>query len=487
MPAIPADAHTAEAGQPGSPAGWLGGTWEETPELTWPADVAVYDKMGRTDGQVAAVFRAITLPILAANWHLGTEGVDPRVVAFVAAELGLTPNRAAVARRRRHGIVWRDYLRHALLCLRYGHMPFEVVHQVDAPGADLAGIAGLPPLVAHLRKLAPRMPRSLSAIDVAPDGGLVGIRQLVTVPAGRDSRAPAWSASWSASTVEERPIPVAWLVMHTNDREGGDWRGTSILRASYKNWLIKDQLLRLGPMAVERNGMGLPVVTFDDQAGGSEHKALELARAARAGEDAGAALPAGYTLQLMGVTGSTKDELPLIHYHDQQIGKNTLAMFLDLGHDNGARSLGDTFVDFFALAQNAVADEHAETATEHVVRDLVALNFGDDEPYPPVLHDEISAEAALRPADLAALVAAGVVLPDDDLDAEIRRRFRLPAPNPVDVDVPAGPVPPPPSGRPLPPPGRRNATQLAESTARLAAAAENDRRARDAGQAAAAG
>jgi len=108
------------------------------------------------------------------------------------------------------------------------------------------------------------------------------------------------------------------------------------------------------------------------------------------------------------------------------MGRNALAMFLDLGHDRGARSLGETFVDFFLLALEAVASYVAEIVTEHVVRDFVEVNFGQDEAYPEVGFDRVTGESPLTAEALKALVEAGVVTPDDDLETEVRRRHRLP-------------------------------------------------------------
>lgn len=414
-------------------------TFEETAELRWPNDVIVYDRMRRTDAQTASTLRAVTLPIRRTRWSIVGENVRPEVRRFVEVELGLTPEGQGRRRRRRQGIVWDEFLQHALLMLPMGHMAFEQVYDVDEVGPELEDVAGqLPPLVAHLRKLGPRLPRTITRWEVATDGALEAIHQFVTQPDGH---------------TEDVRIPVDRLVMFTNDREGSDWTGSSVLRASYKHWLIKDTLIRLGPLVVERNGMGFPVVTYPG--GGDQSIALDLARSARAGEEAGGALPEGYVLEFVGVKGTLKDELPLLTYHDQAIGRNLLAMVLDLGHDAGARSLGTVFADLLAGAENSVISNVEETVTEYVIRDLVALNFGQDEAYPELVGEEVSAEAALSAEDLQRLVEAGVILPDRDLEADQRRRYGLPnLPDPEEFgpgeddphlrNEPGAPPPPPP-------------------------------------------
>lgn len=453
----------AELGHPGlgsgpGPTSVTGATWvdewEETPELRWPQSVVVFDRMRRTDAQTRAVHLAVTLPMRRATWAVGRDGVDPRVADAVELNFGLVPERRGQARRRRQGISWDDYLRHLFLDLVFGHMPFEQVYDVGPPPPALEG-RNLPNPMASLRKLGPRMPRSLTGIDVARDGGLEAVRQLVIPPGEMVPR--------------ERRLEVDRLVYHCNEREGAEWRGQSLYRSSYKHWLIADALHRIGPMAVERNGMGLPVVTYDPAMGGTRAMALAIARDFRAGDQAALAVPEGYTVQLLGVQGAVRDELPLLRYHQEANGRNALAMFLNLGHDRGARSLGDTYVDFFTLSLNALSAQEEETITEYAVRDFVVKNFGEDEPYPPVLCEEITPDQVLNPTDLAALVAAEVIIPDAEFRADVRRRYGYPVEEPtevpdwspwegvVDVPAPDGTTPPPgppagPPAAPAPPP-----------------------------------
>jgi hypothetical protein len=427
--------------------GWLE-TFEEAPELRWPNDVIVYDRMRRSDAQVASTLRACNLPIRRTRWSVVGDNVRPEVRRFVEVELGLTPERDGRRRRRRQGIVWDDFLTHALLMLPLGHMAFEQVYLVDEAGPELEDVASVFPAgagqVIHLRKLAPRLPRTITRWELAADGGVDAIHQQVYRPDG---------------TSTDVAIPIDRLVLYVNDREGSDWTGTSVLRSAYKHWLIKDTLIRLGPLTVERNGMGLPTVTYP--AGGDEVTALAIATKARAGEEAGVALPDGYILRFEGVSGTLKDELPLLKYHDEAIGRNVLAMILDLGHDAGARALGTVFADLFANSLNAIVANIEETTTEHVIRDLVELNFGPDEAYPELAAEEIAADAALSPEALQQLVDAGVVLPDRDLEGWARSRYGLPdLPDPEEfgepTDDPHGRNTPgqiPEGGPPATPPG----------------------------------
>lgn len=448
-PALTRELGTALADPAATPPGGTD-AFESTPELQWPLNLAVFDKMRRTDSQMRAVGRAAKNPIQGTGWAIprplvttvaedlardrvtglgNTAGdVDPRVRAHVEAELGLAVDAQGRRRARRGGVSWDDTLRHLLLMLDFGHMPLEQVYQPGPPDTPVPQ-----PTVNHLHKLAPRMPRTLAGVDVAADGGLAGIRQYVV----RDKK-----------TVEV-PIPVDRLVMFTLDREGGNWLGESIYRSAYKHWLIKDVLIRVAASAVDRTGMGLPVVFYpagEANEASNRSRALKMARELRVGDDAGVGLPTGWEIKLLGVEGSVVDALPWVKYHDQAASRSALQMVLDLGHDRGAQSLGETFVDLLLLAGGAIITQIEDTLTEHVIRDLVRINFSEDEPYPPIVADPLDAKSAPTAEALAALAAAGLIdAADPPVQDAVHRRYGLPAPSRGSLlpgtgtpDVPAG-------------------------------------------------
>jgi hypothetical protein len=418
---------TGELGAPGitsSIEGWLD-TWETTQELLWPNSILIYEAM-RHDAHLEGCLDATTLPIERSTWDLTPESIaecKPEVVQLVREDLGLAV-KGTHLRRPRGGVVFGDYLRHALLELPFGHMVFEQVYDL---------IDGR----ARLRKLAPRMPRTIIGWDIAPDGGLRAVRQHV----------PRANGFWD--TVD---IPVDRLVLFARRQEGSDPTGRSIFRSSFIHWEAKQKLIRLDAMAVERNGMGIPQVTFDGQTV-TKAEALDVASKLRSGEAAGVAFEEGTAnLEIKGTTGSVREALPSIKYHDQEMSRRMLAMFLDLGQDNGARSLGETFVDFFVMSLQATADHIADVTNEHVIRDLVELNYGPDEPYPLIRCDEITADTDLTAEALKQLADGGYIIPGPELEAFLRKRYKMPTetlapaapavddPAPIIVDGPSEPA-----------------------------------------------
>ena len=387
-------------------------TFETNPDLMWPKSLNVYDKMRREDAQVGSVLRAVTLPIRSAAWVIDPNGAREEVVDFVATNLGLNVKGKDPIQplRTRGRFSWGEHLRLALLELVYGHSFFEQVYRIEGDRA-------------HLAKLAWRPPRTISDIKVARDGGLISIVQDGILGLGDGGGVT---------------IPVSRLVAYVNDREGGNWLGQSLLRPAYKNWLLKDRMLRAQALTVERNGLGVPVYTGapvpesanpterDTWEKSEKEAGLKLATGFRAGEAAGASIPHGATLELKGVTGKLPDTDQPIRYHDEQIARAVLAHFLNLGTETGSWALGSTFANFFTDSLNAVAEHVAEVTQQHVVEDLVDINWGETEPAPRIIVDPIGSEQPATAEAIAALVDAGIIRPDEPLEAFMRSAYGLP-------------------------------------------------------------
>lgn len=349
---------------------WKDLTNEATPELRWPLSVDVFDRMRRQDAQVSSVLRAATSPIVRTQWRVDGRGCAPEVTQLVAENLGLPIVDAdsedfTAQLRGRDRFSWDDHVRLALLMLPFGHSYFEQVYRYDEPTGQY-----------RLRKLGPRLPRSISKVNVARDGGLVSIEQY-------------GSLGDLAGGVE---IKVNRLVAYVLEREGGNWLGQSILRSAYKNWLLKDRALRTWSTLIDRQGLGVPVYTAAPGEA-SLDAGQEIAEDMRAGDNAGAAIPNGANIDLLGVTGDLPDAEKFVQYHDAQIARSALGHFLNLGSQTngqvGSYNLGSVFADTFHLGLDAVAEQIRTTANAHIIEDLVDINFGPSVPAPRLVYDPI--------------------------------------------------------------------------------------------------
>ena len=102
-----------------------------------------------------------------------------------------------------------------------------------------------------------------------------------------------------------------------------------------------------------------------------------------------------------------------------------------MGHDSGARSLGETFLKVALRASQEIADLIADTFTEHVIRDLVELNWGEGTPYPVLSPGDIVANGDTDSAVLVDLAGAGLITPDAELEKHLRAQHGLPELDPT--------------------------------------------------------
>lgn len=384
----------------------------EPPAWQWPQRVHTVNRM-RNDAQVDSLTNSLTMPVMRLDWMLNPNGARDEVVQQISTDLGInikgSNDPAPRSRRRfRHD----DHLAHALLALWYGHMFFEQVP--DLGRFDLAKDGW------RLRKLAPRMPGSISKIHVAKDGGLAGITQL-----GYHPSVAARRRGLGLLAMEVPQIPVEALAAYVWRREGANWFGRSMLRPLYSPWTLKDRALRVDALKNERFGMGIPVVSTPE--GGDPVQSARLAQAMRASEFGGVGTAPGQNVGVEGVRGSLPDVLASIRYYDESMARAFMAMVVQLGQtQTGSRALGETFSDFFQVLVEAVADWYKSTTNEHVIEDLVDWNWGEDEQAPLIEWAYPQGENALAISELVSMVDSGIIQVDPETEAWVRKRTRLP-------------------------------------------------------------
>lgn len=405
--------------------------WFETelvPDLKWPLCLNVYRRMPREDSRVWSVLSAIKLPIRRTAWFIDPNGADDEVVKFVAANLGLPirgdgggdSDQTGAAKKKlatkgfqQGRFNFGEYLNEALSNLRYGHAVFEQVYcdaRTVMPGTLGNGRVAL-------RKLAARPQSTIAKWNVARDGGLVSIEQ--------DPPAGSGFALMGANVV----VPIKNLVIHRNEPEPGLWIGNSLLRPSYKHWILKDELMRIEAAAARRNGLGLPVFTTAPEDSGDQTKVDaygDMARRATASSQSGIGLPYGAKAELMGVQGNLPDLRLAIEYHDRMIAVAGLAHHLNLDGKGGSYALASVQGDTFTQADNAIMFSFVDEANAYVMEDLVLANFGQDRGLPLISPDEVGSRQDATAAAIALLIQAEALTPDAALEAWIRQQLGVP-------------------------------------------------------------
>lgn len=285
-------------------------------------------------------------------------------------------------------------------------MFFEQIYEVDEDGKE------------HLVKLAPRMPLTLESIEVDRDGGLKGIKQR--------------STHYDTDIF----IPVDRLVAYVYEPRDSSWVGSSILRPTYKHWVIKDELIRLEISGLDRNSMGIPVYkgsNLTNDPAGDLQAGQEIVENIRAGDNTGASIPAGSDLMLMGVNGQLQSPQSAIRYHEEMIKKAALAHFMNLSGEGGSYSLASEQSQLFYQSLQSIADWIGETATQYIVQDLIEIAYPDYEgAIPRIVCEQITLRNNLTAQELAVLVQNKVLLVDSVLEEHVRRLYNLPPKKPLE-------------------------------------------------------
>lgn len=355
---------------------------EQVPQLRWPRSIDTYAAMA-TDPQVAALKRAVALPVRRYRIELDPNGMDPVWAEALADDLDLpvrgsteqTPGRSPLRFSARRHLV------RALSFLDYGHSAFEIAGQIDEQSRW------------RLTDLQPIPQRTIARPYVDRAGRLERIEQ------------------WDTGAGGQTPLPADHLVFYTWGGEPGDPLGESMLRPLWRPYGIKDRALRLDLMKHERNSMGIPVGWVDEHATSRDADAMDDVLAAMAaGEDAYVRLQRGQDFRLRGVEGQTTAPRELAEYCDREMGRALLAMVLHAGqtgagtltsaetHDGYLRMFHDVVVDAFCdqLSQQACSRWALWNGIDPVARVVWARDEElDGEPSEP-------ADVAERPASVAA-------------------------------------------------------------------------------------
>ncbi len=365
---------------------------EYNPDLRGSKAIAVYDKMRRSDSRVKATLSACMLPIRAISWTITPASEEKRDIEIAQKlEMNLFEGMS---------ITWDSFLYHTLLMLVYGWFAFEKAWQVD--GGQY-----------RWQKLAPRLPSTLYKWELDETGGLKGIIQFTM----RNDR------------YEFIPIPAEKLLVFTNDKEGANFEGISILRSAYQNWYYKSNLYRIDGIAAERHALGIPYFKHPTDAKKEDKDRIdEIGQRLYAHEQAYIRLAEGYEFKVEGLSGTIKDIMPSIEHHNREISGAVLADFLALGAGSvGSWALSNDKSSFFLMALESVVKNISDTFNRYAIKQWVDFNFEGVEQYPQLtassLERRVIGEYSKAVTDL---VTAGVLGASVDVENTLRDLLGLP-------------------------------------------------------------
>ncbi len=354
----------------------------------------------RNDGEVSGVLSRITMPLLAADWHVEPNKDDPggeEVAAFVEETL------------MRSSINWEDFIRQSLLMLTYGFMAFEKVWGVDSKGRQVYA------------KLAPRLPTTVWKFNFDERNELASLTQRV----------------YTSKGYETPTIPVEKLVLFVFGREGDNYWGRSILRPAFGHWEYKQQIMWVDAASIERFGMGVLEMHATEQISDQDKEAAEaIAREFRSHERSYLFTGHNVTATFHYPPSGTSRAVDSIKYHDAQIGRSALQEWAQLGaSESGSRSLGDTKVNFAMIALQGTAKVMESVFDVQIVPELVRRNFGSRS-IPKVRIEDLDKMTGDQLANiLKPLTEVRLIVPDKPIREHLRRVLDLPEEDEASQDL----------------------------------------------------
>lgn len=381
----------------------------------------VYREMHDNDPVIGAMLYAIDKVITRLEWHV--EGEDPRTVQFVEECLNDMSDS------------WDSTLQNILSMLTYGWSFHEIVYKVRR------GQTGDPKTQSSYsdnrigwRKWPVRAQETLQEWMIDEHGGIQGMIQMD----------PS-----SGHGLARIPMDKALLFRTTTNRNNPE--GYSLLRNAYRPWFYKRRIEEIEAIGIERDLAGLPMAYVPPEYLSStatpQQKAVlqaitEIVQNVKRNEQEGIVFPAAYDdagnrifdLTLLSASGGRQfDTGAVIQRYDHRIAMTLLSDFLLLGSNQvGSFSLGTAKIDLWTLAVDSIAKSIAEVVNAHAIPRLLKLNAMRVDKLPYLTYGQVNSVELIEVADFVSkLAAAGVIMPDRELEAHLRNMADLPEPEPL--------------------------------------------------------
>ena len=364
-----------------------------------------WDEMRRSESQVAMLMAAIMNPIKAASWTF--EPFDGSEEAKLHADL--------VSTCLKDQIDWDTFLHEALTFLPFGFSLFEVVHNVVHNDERFGTFNGLLHLGFRSQKTIERWNLEKKT------GKILSVDQYVYSDIG-----------------DNVTIDGNFILVFTNQKEGDNYEGISVLRPMFGPWSRKNLYLKLAAIGLEKYAIGVPIGTIP---AGKEStpevgEFREVLANFTSNEVAYITKPEGWNIEIQKSDFDVSKIKDIILLENTEMINSVVANFLALGTNGsgGAFALGSDLSDFFLSGIQSYANLICGVINRMLAPNLVRLNFGPQKGYPKLKCSGINDKAGKELAEIVKMFVDGnVITPDPALQEFLRDTYKLPKAEPVEV------------------------------------------------------
>lgn len=358
----------------------------------------VWDEMRRSEPQVAMLLNAIVNPIRSANWSIQPPKDNEQGelhAEFIEANL-------------KEMIDWPTFMQEVFTLLPFGFSVFEPIHCVVFDHPKFGTFNGLKALAFRGQKTIERWHLEKQT------GFLKGVDQYVYSDIGSNVF-----------------IPGEFLLVFTNQKEGDNYEGISMLRPMYGPWFRKNLYQKLAAIGIEKYAVGTPIGTVPSGKETSEDfAAFKAVLSAYVSHESSYIIkPEGWGIEIQKGEFDADKIKEMILLENSEMVNSVVANFLLLGTggNGGAYSLGTDLSDFFLSGIQGYADLVCGIINRKLIPDLIKMNFGQQESYPTIGCTGINDKAGKEFAEIVTtLIDKKAIKADSPLEKFLREQYKLP-------------------------------------------------------------
>jgi hypothetical protein len=390
----------------------------------------VYREMSDNDPVIGGILRAFEMLIRDIKWYDEPADDTPQADEYAQFITGCRDDMS---------MTWPATIASILTELPFGWSWHEILYKqrVGQDEEDGARRSRYDDNLYGWRKFALRTQESLDRWEFDPSGQVTAMVQVVQGAGGH------------------KTIPIEASLLFRTTAARGNPEGRSLIRNSYRPWVMKKRIEEIEGTGIERDLAGLPIAyvppeLLSDSATAAQVTVREtiknIVRDIKRDDQEGVLFPAEYDengnkryeLALLTTGGRRQfDTDAIVGRYDQRIAISVLADFLLLGHEKvGSFNLGTAKIDLFLASLGALVDDIASIFTTYAYPRLMRLNGMDTRLCPVLKHEEIK-EVDLQRLGyfITAITGGGVDIADLPTLNVIRTAAGFPALTQEDFDA----------------------------------------------------